>query len=70
MPLVLVIGGEARGMRALVRKTCDLMVSIPQSGAIDSLNAAAAAAVTLYEIRRQRGVDRAAPRTNPRSTDG
>jgi 23S rRNA (guanosine2251-2'-O)-methyltransferase len=57
-PLALVIGGEARGMRSLVRKSCDLTVSIPQSGAIDSLNAATAAAVALYEIRRQRGVDR------------
>lgn len=70
MPLVLVIGGEARGMRALVRRSCDLVVSIPQSGAIDSLNAAAAAAVTLYEIRRQRGVDRLAPRANSGGADG
>jgi 23S rRNA (guanosine2251-2'-O)-methyltransferase len=57
LPLALVIGGEERGLRTLVRKTCDLMVSIPQSGTIDSLNASAAAAVALYEIRRQRGVD-------------
>jgi len=56
-PLALVIGGEARGLRMLVRRTCDMMVSIPQSGAIDSLNAAVAAAVALYEIRRQRGID-------------
>ncbi len=61
VPLALVIGGEARGMRPLVRRTCDLMVAIPQSGAIDSLNAATAAAVALYEIRRQRGVDRPGP---------
>ncbi len=58
LPLALVIGGEERGLRTLVRKTCDLLVSIPQSGVIDSLNASAAAAVALYEIRRQRGVDR------------
>lgn len=57
LPLVLVIGGEARGLRTLVRKTCDMMVSIPQSGVIDSLNASVAAAVALYEIRRQRGID-------------
>jgi 23S rRNA (guanosine2251-2'-O)-methyltransferase len=62
LPLVLVVGGEERGMRALVRKTCDLLVSIPQSGVIDSLNASAAAAVALYEIRRQRGIDRRLPR--------
>lgn len=58
LPLALVIGGEERGMRALVRRTCDLVVSIPQSGRIDSLNASTAAAVALYEVRRQRGVDR------------
>ena len=61
LPLVLVIGGEERFLRTLVRNTCDLMVSIPQSGVIDSLNASAAAAVALYEIRRQRGVDRRRP---------
>lgn len=61
VPLALVIGGEERGMRALVRRTCDLVVAIPQSGRIDSLNAATAAAVALYEIRRQRGVDRRPP---------
>jgi 23S rRNA (guanosine2251-2'-O)-methyltransferase len=61
VPLALVIGGEARGLRTLVRRTCDMVVSIPQSGAIDSLNASVAAAVALYEIRRQRGMD-GAPR--------
>ncbi len=68
MPLALVIGGEARGMRTLVRKACDLVVSIPQSGPIDSLNASAAAAVALYEIRRQREVDRQRP--GAAETDG
>jgi 23S rRNA (guanosine2251-2'-O)-methyltransferase len=54
MPLVLVVGGEGKGMRPLVTKTCDLRVSIPQAGPLDSLNASVAAAVTLYEIFRQR----------------
>ena len=54
MPLVLVVGGEGKGMRPLVTKTCDLLVSIPQAGPLDSLNASVAAAVTLYEIFRQR----------------
>jgi 23S rRNA (guanosine2251-2'-O)-methyltransferase len=54
LPLVLVIGGEGQGLRTLVRKTCDRMLSIPQSGPLDSLNAAVAAAVALYEARRQR----------------
>lgn len=68
MPLALVVGGEARGMRALVRKACDLMVSIPQSGPIDSLNASAATAVALYEIRRQR--EAARPPAGAAETDG
>ena len=54
MPLVLVVGGEGKGMRPLVTKTCDLLVSIPQAGPLDSLNASVAAAVALYEIFRQR----------------
>jgi 23S rRNA (guanosine2251-2'-O)-methyltransferase len=54
VPLVLVIGGESSGMRPLVKRTCDMRVSIPQQGPLDSLNASAAAAVALYEIRRQR----------------
>jgi 23S rRNA (guanosine2251-2'-O)-methyltransferase len=54
MPLVLVVGGEGKGMRPLVTRTCDLLVSIPQAGPLDSLNASVAAAVTLYEIFRQR----------------
>jgi 23S rRNA (guanosine2251-2'-O)-methyltransferase len=69
LPLALVIGGEERGMRTLVRRTCDLVVSIPQSGRIDSLNASTAAAVALYEIRRQRGVDRRPP-PGAAGTDG
>lgn len=52
--LVLVIGGENKGIRPLVRKTCDYLVSIPQKDAIDSLNAAVAGAVVMYEIMRQR----------------
>ena len=58
MPLVLVIGGEGRGMRPLVRRTCDLLVSIPQTGPLDSLNASVAAGIALFEIGRQRGADR------------
>lgn len=52
--LVLVIGGEGKGIRPLVRKTCDYLVSIPQKGVADSLNAAVAGAIVMYEIVRQR----------------
>ncbi len=53
--LVLVIGGEGKGIRPLVRKTCDYLVSIPQKKLIDSLNAAVAGAMVMYEVVRQRG---------------
>jgi 23S rRNA (guanosine2251-2'-O)-methyltransferase len=55
MPLALVIGGEDTGIRPRVRQQCDLLVAIPfASQAVSSLNAAAAGAVVLFEIRRQR----------------
>jgi 23S rRNA (guanosine2251-2'-O)-methyltransferase len=53
-PLALVIGGEEKGLRRLVRQYCDFLVSIPLQGRVDSLNASAAAAVVLYEAFRQR----------------
>jgi 23S rRNA (guanosine2251-2'-O)-methyltransferase len=56
-PVCLVIGSEAKGIRPLVREHCDLLVSIPMRSSLDSLNAAAAAAVILFEVVRQRGVD-------------
>jgi 23S rRNA (guanosine2251-2'-O)-methyltransferase len=52
--LVLVIGGEDKGIRLLVRNTCDYLVSIPQKTTVDSLNAAVAGAMVMYEIARQR----------------
>jgi 23S rRNA (guanosine2251-2'-O)-methyltransferase len=49
-----VFGAEGRGLRPLVRRTCDELVSIPLSGTVESLNVSVAAAVLLYEARRQR----------------
>ncbi len=51
-PLVVVVGGEA-GMRPLVAKQCDFVVSIPMRGQVESLNASVAAAVALYELFRR-----------------
>ena len=53
-PLALVVGGEHKGLRRLVRQKCDYLLSIPLRGRVDSLNASAAAAVVLYEAVRQR----------------
>ena len=50
----LVFGAEGRGLRPLVRRTCDSAVAIPLHGEIDSLNVSVAAALLLYESRRQR----------------
>jgi 23S rRNA (guanosine2251-2'-O)-methyltransferase len=52
---VLVFGAEGKGLRPLVRKTCDAAVSIPVLGQVESLNVSVAAALLLYEARRQRG---------------
>ena len=52
--LALVFGAEGKGLRPLVQKACDATVSIPLAGRIESLNVSVAAAVLLYEARRQR----------------
>ena len=53
-PAAIVIGNEGDGLSQLVRKNCDMLVSIPMSGRISSLNASAAASILLYEAVRQR----------------
>ena len=54
-PLGLVFGSEGGGVRRLVREACDGTVAIPMIGNVGSLNVSVAAAVLLYEVRRQRG---------------
>lgn len=55
-PVAIVVGGEGRGIRPLVRKHCDFLVYIPQLGQVDSLNASVAGAVVMYEAYRQRSL--------------
>jgi 23S rRNA (guanosine2251-2'-O)-methyltransferase len=54
IPLAMVIGGEGRGLRPLIKRECDLLVSIPMKGKVNSLNASVAGSIILYEIIRQR----------------
>jgi 23S rRNA (guanosine2251-2'-O)-methyltransferase len=53
-PTALVLGGEDRGVRRLVRERCDYLVSLPLLGSISSLNVSVAAGILLYEALRQR----------------
>ncbi len=53
-PIVLVVGGEAKGLRRLTAEMCDKLVSIPMYGAIPSLNVAVATGIILFEVKRQR----------------
>ena len=56
--LVLVVGSEGEGLSRLVRENCDLVLRIPmKEGAIDSLNAATAGSLVLYEAFRQRSTN-------------
>jgi tRNA C32,U32 (ribose-2'-O)-methylase TrmJ len=53
-PIALVVGSEGHGLSPAVRRRCDLFVRIPMRGAIDSLNAAVAGSILLFEILGQR----------------
>ncbi|OPY57270.1 MAG: putative TrmH family tRNA/rRNA methyltransferase [Pelotomaculum sp. PtaU1.Bin035] len=53
-PLALVIGGEDKGLGRLVKERCDILVRLPMSGRVNSLNASVAAALLAFEVVRQR----------------
>ena len=52
-PTVIVLGGEGQGLHQLVKKHCDVLVRIPMSGAISSLNVSVAAGIVLFEWNRR-----------------
>jgi len=56
VPACLVIGNEEKGLRHLVAENCDMIISIPMQGSLDSLNASVAAGIILFETVRQRNV--------------
>jgi 23S rRNA (guanosine2251-2'-O)-methyltransferase len=53
--IALVMGSEGRGIRPLIRKNCDFLISIPMRGQVASLNVSVAAGVILFEILRKWG---------------
>jgi 23S rRNA (guanosine2251-2'-O)-methyltransferase len=53
LPACIVVGSEGEGIRPLVRRECDILVSIPMAGSLDSLNSSVAAGVILFEAMRQ-----------------
>jgi 23S rRNA (guanosine2251-2'-O)-methyltransferase len=56
-PIGVVVGGEGAGLSGATRRRCDLLVRFPMAGRVASLNAAAAGALLLFEVVRQRGLE-------------
>ncbi len=52
--IAIVMGAEGKGIRELIKKTCDQLVSIPMTGSVESLNVSVATGITLFESKRQR----------------
>lgn len=67
---ILVIGGEHKGLRPLVRRVCDMVVAIPQKTIISSLNASVAGGIIMYEIARQRKNHNATGKAHKTCRDG
>lgn len=57
-PLMIVVGGEGKGLSRLVRESCDLVVSIPIASEMESLNASVAAAIALYSVAERRAASK------------
>ncbi len=57
-PIALVLGAEGDGIRRLTAETCDALVTIPMFGSVESLNVSVASGICLYEVRRQRSLNK------------
>jgi len=53
-PTVIVMGAEGKGLRQLIKKTCDQIAQIPMTGNVESLNVSVATGIALFEVRRKR----------------
>ena len=67
VPLVVIVGGEHRGVRRLVREQCDFLVSLPMKGAVSSLNLSVAVGILLYQIVMKREATATATATSTSS---
>lgn len=56
-PIAIVLGSEGEGIRRLTAETCDMLVTIPMYGSVESLNVSVASGMCLYEVRRQRSLN-------------
>ncbi|MEW5802409.1 MAG: 23S rRNA (guanosine(2251)-2'-O)-methyltransferase RlmB [bacterium] len=54
LPLAIVLGSEGKGLKSILKKKCDFLISIPMRGHISSLNVAVAGAILMYEVVKQR----------------
>lgn len=57
-PIALVLGAEGDGIRRLTAQSCDALVTIPMFGSVESLNVSVASGICLYEVRRQRNINK------------
>jgi 23S rRNA (guanosine2251-2'-O)-methyltransferase len=55
-PVAVVVGSEEEGLGKLIRETCDVVIRLPMRGHVGSLNAAVAAAIAMFEVRRRQGM--------------
>jgi 23S rRNA (guanosine2251-2'-O)-methyltransferase len=65
MNCAVVLGAEGKGLHDLVRKRCDVLVSIPMYGTVPSLNVSVAGAVVMYEVARQRRTEQSREKATP-----